>query len=169
MKTTILLAFSLPLLAADSPVTPMPPAAAVAFPQEFLTAGGQYTSKATPHYTGWLAAAKLMSQANGTYSFTGMYIIPQKDRRVSTTLTSGAAQFMRTAYTVRLYAIAAAGMSTTSTPTAASTTSIGMALNGGVLAVVPIRNGYSIDVLSQVVKGATGTNVVVGVGFGWGR
>ena len=141
-------------------------AAAPAFPSQFYTGGVEYTSKASPHYLGWLAGAKLLGQ--GTYSFSGAYATA-RGGTLSTSMTTGLAQYMRAVGPVRFYGIGAAGMASNSGASLTSATTLGLALNGGVLAVLPVgKSGASIDVLAQAVRVATGNNLTIGLGFGFG-
>lgn len=132
-------------------------------PSTFVTAGVQYSSRANPHYLGWIAGAQLIGQ--GAYSFSGVYATAQGGK-LQTSITTGIAPHLADVAGIGLYGIGGAGMATTSSATNTGPTTIGLALNGGVMAVKPIKNGYSINVIAQAIRGG---GINVGIGFGWSK
>jgi hypothetical protein len=143
------------------------------FQDTHLTGGIQYTNSG-PHFTGWVGMAKLVSPAAGTYSFTGSYITPKTDSvskkiNLTTSYTTGGAQHLRDLGPVRLFVLGGLGASMGSSFTALNTTTIGLALNAGVFVVIPLRGGFSLDVMGQSLKAAGVNSTIVGLGFGWGK
>lgn len=154
-----------------------PPPALEAFPSEFFTIGVQYNNLA-PHWKGWIAGAFCVhapsNPCSGSYSFTGNYATPGAGGKLVLNYTTGAGQHMRDFGRAHVYAVLGAGASVSSTsstaPTAATAvTNVGLALNGGLLTVIPIKDGFGVDLFTQAISSAGKTNVIVGVGFSWGK
>ena len=154
MKTLLTLA----LLAAN-----IAPAFAQDTPATHITAGIFYNPQATPQIAGWGGFANRI--AGGTYSFTAFGIdhVTAKPFSVQTTAVTGIAQSIGTVSGFRLYGLATTGAAVTDK-------SIGYAVNGGTLAVKPLKNGFTLDVPFQVkYTSIGGAAVSVGVGIGWGK
>lgn len=146
------------------------------FPENFITTGIQYTGKATPHFTGYLAGGHLVS-SQGTYAVFGSYWSLDRTNHLVNSTTAGIAQHMRDVSiggkSVSLYALMGMGASMSSTSATSSTGSsasvVSAAYNGGIYGVRELTKTTKLTVLGQAIK-TNGQNVVtVGVGLGWGK
>jgi hypothetical protein len=110
-----------------------------------------------------MAGAKYLG--GGTYSFSGAYAT-MAGGKITTSVTTGIAQHAKDLWILHFFVIGAAGMAQTQN----TTVSLGLALNSGVLTIIPLgRTSYSIDVLTQAIKVPSGTNLTVSLGLGWGK
>lgn len=136
------------------------------YPDAFYALGAEYQSHNSPHFAGWLVGAKLLAPTAGTYSFSGIYVLPLAGHKISTVASTGVAQFMRKVGPVALYGIAGMGVGMSSNTTNAA---VGLALNGGMLAVLPLKNGFSLMFMGQATNANGATSVVAGFGIGFGK
>jgi hypothetical protein len=139
------------------------------FPSEFFAIGAQYSSKASPHYSGFVAGSWCpASPCKGTYNFNALYLTTNPLGRPVTSIVPGIAQHMREVWRFETFALAGAGLAMTASTTSTGT-ALTPALSGGVLWVYPLPKGYSIDILTQALAAGGSTNFVLSVGFGWGH
>ena len=147
-----------------------PAAQQIVFPRNVFLAGALYTNTASPHYQGFMMDAALISPAAGTYSLTGLYVLPAPGGKMTTAITTGADQYMRSVkvfgFQVDLHALAGIGVKqSTSTTAVSSTTSLSTALNGGLAAVHTIGDSVRIAVVAQAIN----STKTVGIAVGWGH
>lgn len=156
----------------DTLPTPTPPPAQVPpkpCSDMFLTAGSLYTSAASPHYSGWLGAGKLVSSTPSCmYSFSAAFFTREPGGRVVNTMATGLAPRVGTILSFDLYVLGLAGVAMTS-GAAQPGTSVGGALSAGLFAVRPIRGGVSLNLFGQSLTVAGTTRYIGGIGFGWGK
>jgi hypothetical protein len=184
LRTTIRAAVILVMMAAfcfaQSPA-PTPVPTLPDYPQYFFTGGLRYTPD-TPHLSAWVAAAVLMDKTKGSYSFTGSYLTLDSSHHIVNNYTTGMAQHTKDIGGVSIYTIMAAGASVTTVPyistsivgssiinNALNRTTVGLALNGGFMAIKPVKNGFGINFMGQAISSAGKAGYIGGVGGSWGH
>ena len=136
-------------------------------PSEHFVAGGQYDSAATPHFMAFAAGAKPIGK--GAFSFTGVYATatPGVKNGITTSGTTGLAMPTMKVGPFTFYTVGGIGAAQSSGSPVANT-SLGLALNGGILTVAHLgKTRFTIDVLTQAMKVPAGNNIVVGIGLGY--
>ena len=136
-------------------------------PSEHFVAGGQYASAASPHFMAFAAGAKPIGK--GAFSFTGVYATatPGTKNGITTSGTTGLAMPTMKVGPFTFYTVGGIGAAQSSGSPVANT-SLGLALNGGILTVAHLgKTRFTIDVLTQAMHTQDGTNIVIGVGLGY--
>jgi hypothetical protein len=125
------------------------------FHSTIVTIGVEYSNNAA-RWSGWIAGGVCLhgsGPCSGTYSLTGSYLTVDRRNGVVSNYTTGGLQHMRDIGKIRFFGLGAAGAAV-STGSPGSTTSVGLALNGGLLTVIPVSKDFSVDVLTQALSSA---------------
>ena len=137
------------------------PAAPLAQISSVVGVGASYAPKASPKTTGWLLYAQKVG-SSGTFSYSAVDVVYQKQKLPSTSLETGAAQFMRPIYGMNLYALAAAGAASTGQSITGSFS------GGAMLAWSSKSRHFTVLVPLRIIKvSSNATQYSIGLGFGY--
>lgn len=141
--------------------------------KELVAAGGSYSQTAAPQFSGTLLYAHNISA--GLYSFTVIDVFARPvtpdplitnspSYAITTSTTTGIAQFLRSVGPARVYVVATIG-------TAAGGTNVGWAYTTGGCAYIPIgKRGWSLVPSFRALKSSIGEmQGIYGLAIGWGR
>ena len=167
MRTALLILALAGVAVAQIIPSPAPPSTAATDPSQHFVAGAQYGTDTSPHWLSFAAYGK--SIGKGSYSFTGIYAFatPGTKNGLTTSSTTGLAVPSMKLGFLTFYTVGGIGASQSSGSPVANT-SLGLALNGGILTVAHLgKTPFTIDVLTQAMKTQNGNNIVVGIGLGY--
>ena len=167
-KFLLSLAFTLAYMAGAQTATVTPSAV-----QNLYGAGGSYSFNASPAVAGTAMYAHQIiaptENYNGaTYAFTVVDALPNNTKpfTVNTNIGVGIAQKVAQFKGASFYMPTSAGISFNGSNT-------GWQWNGGLVAAIPVKDGYyimpTVRFLKSSVGNGTGYQPILGVLFGWGK